>query len=75
MTLIDEIIEFEKLDSSRRKWVLNQLFDLRRIIEHDFQDDPQKLEDFEVALGALDALHHLAKNGVLVVVPKKDSDK
>lgn len=55
------------MDLAQRKWVLNQIFDLRRIIAHDFKDEPQKIEDFEKGLLALDALHHLAKKDILVV--------
>ena len=75
MSLIEDIRAFEVLEPSRRKWVLSQLFDLRRIIEHDFKEEPHKIADFEVALRALDALHHLAKDGVLVSNSSESEEK
>lgn len=72
MTLIDDVQEFCKLSPHRRKWVLSQLFDLRRVVVRDFKNDQQRLEDFDVTIKALDALHHLAKLGILVEESKED---
>lgn len=54
------------MDPERRKWVISQFFDLRRIVEHDYREESQKIEDYLIGLRAIDALHHLSKDGNII---------
>ncbi len=63
-----DILAFQILPSSERKFVVSKVIALLTQIEIEHGLDSQKYKNFLIAVRALDALHHLAKDTKLIEV-------